>query len=127
MSVGNTHDLTQRYKQSGTPGGVYGISLEVSGWDTVTFQAIAPVSGILSIYGTLNDGMSQGSLYSTDNYAADRARDWSAVQAVNLATGSAVSTISAAGIYSVPVNTPYLRLAGGGDVYGLFQFNSKIQ
>jgi hypothetical protein len=121
MGLGKTLDLTQRYKQ-----GVYNIQLEVSNWDTVTFQVVAPVAGTLSIYGTLNDGMSQGSLYPDGNYGADRALDWSAVQAVNLATGSAVSTISAAGIYSVPVNTPYLRLGGGGDLYGLFQFNSKI-
>ena len=122
MGVAHTPiDLTRRYKQN-----IYNISLDVSGWDTVTFQVLAPVSGTLAIYGTLNDGMSQGSLYPSDNYGADRARDWSAVQAVNLATGSAVSTISAAGLYSVPVNTTYLRLGGGGDVYGLIQFNSKI-
>ncbi len=114
-------DLTREYKQN-----VYNISLDVSGWDTVTFQVLAPVSGTLAIYGTLNDGMSQGSLYPSDNYGANRARDWSPIQAVNLATGSAVNTITAAGIYAVPVNTTYIRLNGGGDIYGLFQFNSKI-
>jgi len=121
MSVGITKDLTQQYKQN-----VYNISLNVSGWDTVTFQVIAPVAGTMAIYGTLNDGMAQGILYPNDNYGADRAENWSAVQAVNLASGAAVNTISAAGIYSVPVNTPYLKLSGGGDVYGLFQHNIKI-
>lgn len=114
-------DLTQEYKQN-----IYNISLDVSGWDTVTFQVLAPVSGTITIYGTLNDGMSQGSLYPSENYGANRARDWSTVQAANLATGAAVNTISAAGLYAVPVNTTYLRLSGGGDVYGLFQFMSKI-
>ncbi len=114
-------DLTQKYKQN-----VYHIELDVSGWDTVTFQLVGSVAGTLAIYGTLNDGMSQGSLYPSRNYAADRARDWSPIQAVNLATGSAVNTITAAGLYAVPVNTTYVRLNGGGDVYGLFQFNSKI-
>ncbi len=114
-------DLTQQYKQN-----IYNIALDVSGWDTVTFQVVAPVAGVLSIYGTLNDGMAQGVLYPSNNYAADRATDWSAVQAVNLATGTAVNTISAAGLYAVPVNTTYLKLAGGGDIYGLIQFNSKI-
>jgi len=114
-------DLTQQYKTN-----VYHIELNVSGWDNVTFQVIGAVSGTLAIYGTINDGMSQGSLYPNNNYAANRARDWSPIQAVNLATGSAVNTITAAGLYSVPVKTPYVRLNGGGDVYGLWQFNSKI-
>lgn len=121
MSVNKTLDLTQQYKQN-----VYNIALNVSGWDTVNLQVLAPVASTMYIYGTLNDGMSNGSLYATDNYGADRARDWSAVQAVNLATGSAVTTISAAGIYSVPINFPYLKVGGGGDVYGLFQHNLKV-
>lgn len=121
MSVQNTRDITQAYKQS-----IYNLPLDVSGWDTVNIQVVAPIAGIVSIYGTLNGGMSQGSLYPDNNYGAERALDWSAVQAVNLATGSAVSTISAAGIYSVPVNFPYLKLGGGGDIYGLWQSNIKI-
>ena len=122
MGVAKTLDLTQQYKQN-----VYNIALEVSGWDTVNLQVLAPVAGTLYIYGTLNDGMSQGSLYPTDNYAADRARDWTAVQAVELATGTATTSITGAGIYSVPVNFPYLKVGGGGaNVYGLFQNNIKI-
>jgi hypothetical protein len=71
--------------------------------------------------------MPQGSLLPSGNYGAQLAQNWSAVQAVNLATGSATGTISGAGIYSVPVNTRYLKLAGGGaDVYGLIQFNAKL-
>jgi hypothetical protein len=114
-------DLTQKYKQN-----IYHIELNVSGWDTVTLQVVAPVVGVTSIYGTINDGMSQGSLYPSNNYGASRARDWSAIQAVDLATGTATGTISAAGLYAIPVNTPNIRLAGGGNIYGLFQFNSKI-
>ena len=121
MSVTKNLDITQKYKQ-----GVYDIKLEVSGWDSVSFQFVAPVASAVYIYGSLNDGMSQGSLYPSDNYAAGRALNWSAVQAVNLATGAAVNSVSAAGIYTVPVNTQYIRLTGGGDVYGLFQFNNKI-
>lgn len=122
MSLGKNIDLTKQYKQN-----IYNISLDVSGWDTVTFQFIAPVAGTTSIYGALDDNMPQGSLLAANNnYNPDNILNWSAVQAVNLATGSAVSSITAAGIYSVPVNTPYLKLGGGGDVYGLWQFNSKI-
>jgi hypothetical protein len=114
-------DLTKQYKEN-----IYNIALDVSGWDKVTFQVLAPVSGTLAVYGTLNDGMSQGQLYPSNNYGADRARDWTPIQATNLATGTAATTIAAAGLYKVEVNTTYLRLNGGGDVYGLFQFNSKV-
>lgn len=122
MSVQNTRNITQQYKDN-----IYNIALDVSGWDTVNLQVLAPVAGTMYIYGTLNDGMSHGSLYASDNYGADRARDWQAVQAVELATGTATTSITAAGIYSVPVNFPYLKVGGGGaNVYGLFQSNIKI-
>jgi len=121
MALGNAHDLTKEFKQN-----IYHIELDVSGWDTVTIQAIGSVAGIASIYGTINDGMPQGSLLPSNNYGASLARDWSAVQATNLATGSGVTTFSAAGMYSVPVKFPYLRIAGGGDIYALWQFNSKV-
>lgn len=122
MSVGITKDLTFQYKQN-----VYHIELEVTGWDKISFQVLAPIAAPISVYGTLNDGMSQGSLYPSGNYGADRALDWTAIQATNIATGTAATTISTAGIYTVPVNSPYIRLAGGGaNVYGLFQFNSKV-
>jgi len=121
MSVGKNMDITQQYKQS-----IYNLPMDVSGWDTVTFQFVAPIESAVYIYGSLNDGMAQGVLYPNDNYGAGRATDWVGVQAVNLATGAAVNSVSTAGAYAVPVNTPFLKLGGGGDVYGLFQFNSKI-
>ncbi len=114
-------DLTLEYKQN-----IYDIKLDVSGWDKVSFQVLAPVSGTLAVYGTINDGMSQGSLYSRENYGANRARDWSPIQATPLATGTAATTIATAGIYTVPVNSTYVRIYGGGDVYGLFMFASKV-
>lgn len=122
MSVGYSNDLTNQYKQN-----IYHIELEVSGWDSVNFQVLAPVAAALSIYGSLDDGMPQGVLSQSGNYGAQLAQNWSPIQAVNLATGSATGTISSAGIYSVPVKTRYLKLSGGGaNVYGLIQFNHKI-
>lgn len=122
MSLGNSQDLTKRYKQN-----IYNISLNVTGWDTVTFQFIAPIAGTTYIYGAIDDNMPQGSLLAANNnYDPDNIRNWSAVQAVQLATGSAVSSVTAAGLYAVPVNAPYMKLGGGGDIYGLWQFNSKI-
>jgi len=122
MSIVNSQDLTTKYKQN-----VYHIELEVGGWDTVTIQAVAPVAAPIYVYGTLDNGMSLGQSIPAGNYGAQLAINWTGVQAVNLATGSAVSSISAAGLYAVPVNSQFIKLQGGGaDVYRLLQFNNKI-
>lgn len=123
MSIAFNNDLTQKYKQN-----IYNIALNVSGWDTVNLQVIAPVAATMYIYGALDDNMPQGSLLSANNnYNPDNVQRWSSVQAVNLATGSAVTSITDAGIYSVPVNFPYLKVGGGGaNVYGLWQHNIKV-
>lgn len=122
MSVSYSNELTKEYKAN-----LYHINLEVSGWDTVNFHVLAPVAGTVYIYGTLDDGMPQGSLLPSGNYGAQLATNWSAIQGVNLATGTAVDNITGAGIYSVPVNTRFIRLGGGGaDVYRLLQQNIKI-
>lgn len=122
MSLRYTNDLTQQYKDN-----IYHIELDVSNWDTVTIQAVDPVAAPIFIYGTLDNGMPQGSLLPSGNYGAELAINWTGVQAVNLASGAAVSSISAAGLYAVPVNTQFLKLQGGGaDVYRLIQFNNKI-
>lgn len=122
MGLGYSNDLTLKYKQN-----VYHIELEVSGWDTVNIQAVAPVAAPIFIYGSLDDGMPQGSLLPDGNYGAQLAINWSPIQGVNLASGSAVSSITDASIISIPVNTRYLRLGGGGaDVYRLLQFNGKL-
>lgn len=123
MAVFNQQDLTQKYKQN-----VYSISLNVSGWDTVTFQVIAPVANPLYIYGAIQDNMPQGSLLTpNNNYDPDNVTNWAAVQAVQLATGSSLTSITTAGLYKVPVNMPFLKIGGGGaNVYGLWQNNQKI-
>lgn len=123
MSVGYSHDLTNKYKQN-----IYNIALDVTGWDTVTFQVIAPVVGTLYLYGAIQDNMPQGSLLpSNNNYNPSNISNWTAVQGVALATGTAAATITTAGLYSVPVNAPYMKIGGGGaNVYGLWQHNIKI-
>lgn len=122
MGLANSQDITQQYKNN-----VYHIELEVAGWDTVTIQAVDPVAAPIYIYGTIDNGMSLGQSIPAGNYGAQLAINWTGVQAVNLASGAAVSSISAAGLYAVPVNSQFLKLQGGGaDVYRLLQFNSKI-
>ena len=105
---------------------VYKITLDMSGWDKTTIQVQAPLAGQLYVYGTNDGGQTD---YSMAN--AHLAQNFRPQQAVNLATGSAVSSIIAAGTYKVDINNQYLRLQGspagaGTSVYGLTFNHSKI-
>lgn len=123
MAIFNQQDLTSKYKEN-----IYNISLDVSGWDTVTFQVLAPVASALYVYGAIQDNMPQGSLLAANNnYNPDNVTSWTAIQAVQLATGTSVTSITTAGLYKVPVNMPFMKVGGGGaDVYGLWQNSAKI-
>lgn len=105
---------------------LYKITEDVSGWDKVTIQLIAPVSGAVLVYASNNGGAGE-----TTQGNARLATDFSPVQVTNLATGTAVSSMSAAGLYRYDVNAQFMRLQGapaaaGTNVYKLFQFNSKV-
>jgi len=105
---------------------VYKITLDMSGWDKTTIQVQAPLAGRLYVYGTNDGGRTD---YSMAN--AQLAQNFQPIQAVDLATGSAVSSIIAAGTYKVDINNQYLRLQGspagaGTSVYGLTFNHSKI-
>jgi hypothetical protein len=118
MSLGRRLDLTQDYKNN-----IYSITLDVSNWDTVTAHILDPVAAPVYIYGTNDAGAGQG---ITDGNAS-LATNFSPIQGVNLATGSAVNSMSAAGIVAVPVNAQFMRFQGGGaDVYRLYVFNQKL-
>lgn len=119
MSVSYTTDLTSQWKQN-----VYHINLEVGQWDTVTIQVIEPESDI-NVYGTLNNGQPQGQSLPSGNYGAANALDWASVQCVKLATGNAQTNMDATGLYSIPVNSQFIRLEGK-DVYALYQWNQKL-
>lgn len=86
-----------------------GIKKDVSGWQNVTIQIVAP-GGTINIQGS-NDanaitGVSDGTSYSAINF--------STIQATNLADGSATTSISAAGLYSIKVLAKYLQIGGAG-------------
>jgi hypothetical protein len=99
------------------------VTLDVGEYDKVTAQFIAPIVGTIYPYASLDGGEIQGVQYGN----AALATNFTAVQATNLATGSAVSSITAAGLYTVTTNAKYLRFGGGGiSVYKLLIDNSKI-
>jgi len=113
--------------QSQTFNSVYNITTDASGWDAVTFQIVAPIAGSMFLYGSLDSGALQGVRQGD----ASLATNFTPIQATNLATGTAVTAISAAGNYKVTVGTQFIRLQGataaaGTSVYRLFQLNQKI-
>jgi hypothetical protein len=118
MALDYIYDATLQYKQN-----VYNIYLDLSGWDKTTITVVAPQTGslgVIGIYGTSDPGSRLG--FTDGN--AQLATNYSPIQATNLATGTAVTTISATGNYKVDANARFLKLYGGADVYRLF-FNHQ--
>jgi len=106
---------------------LYNITLDTAGWDKTVIQVVAPMVGTAYLYGTLDAGAVQG---VTDGNA-ELAINFSPIQATNLATGSAVNTITAAGTYKVENNNQFLRLQGnpagaGSSIYKLLFYYTKV-
>lgn len=122
MAIGKPLDLTNQFNT------VYNITEDMSGWDKTTVQVVTPMSGVIFIYGS-NDG---NGLQGVRQGNASLAINFTPIQATNLATGAAVTSISAAGNYEVDINAQFLRLQGNPaatptNVYKLLLFNTKIQ
>jgi len=105
---------------------LYKITLDLSGWDRTTIQVVAPINGAIIVYGS-NDS---GAVIGVTQGNAKLATNFTPVQVTNLATGTAVNSISAAGNYKYDVNAQFLRLQGspaaaGTNVYSIFLENSK--
>ncbi len=105
---------------------VYNITLDTANYDRTTIQVIAPVSGALAIYGTLDGGAG-----ATTQGDAAHAQNFSAMLATNMATGTTSNIISTPGIYTVTDNAQFLRIQGnpaaaGTNVYKLFITNFKV-
>lgn len=113
--LSRTNDWTYNINQSGS------LTIDVGGYEKVTAEFIAPLVGVFSVYGS-NDG---GAVRGVTAGGPQLAVNFTAIQAINLATGSAVSTISAAGEYGVTINAKYLRFRGGTSVYKLIINNQK--
>lgn len=87
----------------------FGIKIDAEMWQSITIQvAGGTVTGTVNIEGTNDpgqvDGVSAGNAISAANYTA--------IQATNLATGTAVTTITAAGNYKITVGTRFIRISG---------------
>ena len=122
MAVG--HQFPDQSAQFNT---TYNITLDLSGWDKSNIQVVAPIGGAIVVYAS-NDA---NAVLGVTDGNAELAINFSPVQVVNLATGSAVNSISAAGNYRYTVDAQFLRLQGtpasaGTNVYKLLLFHSKI-
>ena len=84
-----------------------GVKLDVSEWESATCCFVAP-SGTISITGT-NDG---GAIEGVTDGNATSSTNYSTIQAINLATGTAVTSVSTAGNYKITVGTKYIQLGG---------------
>jgi len=108
---------------------VYQINRDVSGWDKMTVQIAGTLLGNgIYIYGTVDSGASQG----VNQGNADLAINYTSIQAVNLATGSAVTQpITTAGMYRVTANDQqFVRIQGNPsdtptNVYRILLWESK--
>lgn len=99
------------------------VTMDVGEWDRVTVQLIGPISGTVYVYGS-NDG---GATRGITNGNAQLATNFTAVQMTNLATGTAVASATAAGLYKVDMNFKYLKFGGGGiSVYKMITDHMKI-
>ncbi len=106
---------------------VYKITLDMSGWDKTTISVVAPVGNAILVYGSNDANAVQGVTQGN----ATLAINFSQIQVTNLATGTAVTSINAAGNYKCDINAQFLRLQGapaaaGTNVYKLLLFHSKI-
>ena len=117
-----TDDLTTRFNS------VYQLNRDVSGYDKLTIQVSGAMLGTAYIYGTIDSGASQGNNQGN----AALAINYTPIQATNLATGSAVTSITAAGMYTVDAsNQQFVRIQGNPagtptNIYRILLWESKI-
>ena len=103
---------------------LYKITIDTSGWDKSIIQTVT-LAGSMLIYGSLDSGANastQGNAKLATNFVP--------IQAIDLATGSAVSTLATGKMYRVTDDAQFLRLQGvpaqaGTSIYKLLIFNQK--
>lgn len=127
MSI--SKQITPAQELTSTYNSVYQINRDVSGWDKMTIGIVGPVLGTMYVYGTIDAGynkdVTQGNAALAINYTP--------IQVVNLATGVATNSITAAGMYRATANDQqFIRLQGNPagtptNIYRINLWQSKIQ
>lgn len=84
-----------------------GVKLDLSLWESATFCFVTP-TGTINITGSNDasavEGVTDGNALSSANYTT--------IQAINLATGTAVTSVSAAGNYKVTIGPKFIQFGG---------------
>jgi hypothetical protein len=102
MAVQQVIDWASKYSAS-TP-----LQIDIGGWDFVVVQLVGP-TGTTS-FATSNDS---GAIEGVSDGNAASATNFNAVTGTNLATGSGVTTLAAAGSVKFSGIGQYLQLSGG--------------
>lgn len=105
MGLNYRFDGTNEYKTN-----IYSITLDMSGWEETTVQLVGPVASAVFVYGS-NDA---NALQGVRDGNASLAINFTAIQATPLSTGTAGSSMAAAGEYKINIDARFLRLQGGG-------------
>jgi hypothetical protein len=83
--------------------------LDLSGWGIATLQIISP-SGTIDFTGTNDGGEETGTLSSSPGTSGN----FSSIQAINLATGTATTSTAVTGMYKVTISCKYVQIFGVG-------------
>lgn len=103
--LAQSFDLTDKYT-----GATPSVTIDIGNYEHLTID-VAGITGTINVDGT-NDG---GAITGSTEGNPTSATNFTAVQVIPLATGTAATTITTAGLYRIsPVSFKYLRLSGAG-------------
>lgn len=115
--VNKGEDVTSRFNPTGI------VNLDIGEWDFVVVQLVSP-TGTVTFNGSNDGGGIQGETAGN----ATSAINFTAVQAINLNTGTAATTAAASGMFKLTVIGKYLQLSSPGQTATkIIVYTSKIQ
>lgn len=115
MGLNKMLDLTIPYTNNGF------VNIDVGMWDNVEVQIVGPTGTV-----SFNASNDSGAITGITDGNATSAKNFTAIQGTNLATGTAVTTTAAAGTFKFPVTARYLQLTGGGPLTELLIMLYKV-
>jgi hypothetical protein len=99
------YDLTDRYV-----GATPSVTIDIGAFEHLTIQVVNP-TGTINVTGS-NDG---GAITGSTEGNPTTATNFTAIQVIPLATGTATTSITTAGLYRMtPIAFKYLRISGAG-------------
>lgn len=115
MAISTVFDATADFNLNGVK------NIDMSGWDTCVIQLVTPVAGI-SFLSSNDDGSITGQVQGGPLSALN----FTAVQAVNLATGVAATSGAATGLWKISGAGRFIQLLGATTAAKILVYLSKI-